>query len=269
MRRLQALIWDVDGTLAETERDGHRVAWNLAFEALGVPWRWSVARYGELLLITGGKERLLHDLASQPQAPRAKADQEALVARLHDLKNRHYAGIVAAGHIPLRPGVAALMADCRLADLPMAIATTTSRGNVNALMEAHFGPGWASGFAAVLCAEEAPLKKPDPQVYLMTLARLGLAADEVLAIEDSGPGLGAGCAAGLPVVVARSVYFEQLTAQGALAAGPGLNDRAGWTGPVNEPPSDPPGPAGERVDLELLSRWHAAQRQASAQRLGR
>ena len=257
MPRLQALIWDVDGTLAETERDGHRVAWNTAFETLGVPWRWSVARYGELLSITGGRERLLHDMASQQHAPVQGADRLTLASKLHALKNQCYGKIVASGRIPLRPGVAALMADCRLAELPMAIATTTSRGNVDALMEAHFGTGWEAGFATVLCAEEAPVKKPDPQVYLMALDRLGLAADEVLAIEDSSPGVGACRAAGVPVVVARSVYFSQFDATGALAVGAGLNDRGTWTGPLGSQGQLPGELAGERVDLELLCRWHA------------
>src|SRR5262249_30992666 len=80
---LRALIWDVDGTLAETERDGHRVAFNDAFAAANLPWRWSVERYGELLAISGGYERLLHDIAQRNDAPRAAAEREALARELH------------------------------------------------------------------------------------------------------------------------------------------------------------------------------------------
>ncbi len=246
---MKALIWDVDGTLAETERDGHRVAFNEAFEALGVPWRWSEARYGELLRVTGGYERLLHDMGAQRAAPAAPAEREALARELHAVKNRRYAEAVAQGGIPLRPGVIALMDDCSAAGLPMAIATTTGRANVEALLAAQLGAQWASRFACVLGAEDAPQKKPDPQVYLMALERLGLAGPEVVAIEDSSPGLRACAAAAVPVVVTRSIYFADLPAEGALAAGPGLEDGAGWT---------PEAVPGRRIDLAQLRRWHAA-----------
>lgn len=256
MSRLQALIWDVDGTLAETERDGHRVAFNTAFEALGVPWRWDEARYGELLAVTGGRERLLHDMENQPHAPAEATAREDLARRLHRLKNEHYASIVAAGHIPLRPGVADLMADCREAGLPMAIATTTSRSNVEALLGAHLGPQWRADFAAVVCAEDAPLKKPDPQAYLLVLQQLGLRADEVLAIEDSAPGVAACGAAGVPVVVTRSVYFARADVAGALAVGPGLDQASAWL------PQAAGGANPGRVGLGQLRAWFEAARPA-------
>ncbi|GAP36841.1 HAD-IA family hydrolase [Piscinibacter sakaiensis] len=248
---MQALIWDVDGTLAETERDGHRLAFNEAFQALGLPWRWDERRYGELLAVTGGRERLLHDMATRPDAPADPDARRALAARLHALKNERYAAIVAAGGIPLRPGVAELLDEARRAGLPMAIATTTSRSNVEALLGAHLGPGWAAGFAAVVCAEDAPRKKPDPQAYLQALAGLGCAPAEALALEDAWPGIRAAVAAGVPVAVTRSVYFADGPVDGALAVGPGLGAGAGWRGPGR-----PPG-AG-RIGLAQLRRWHAA-----------
>ena len=253
---LKALVWDVDGTLAETERDGHRVAFNGAFEALGVPWRWDEVRYGQLLHVTGGRERLLHDMASQPAAPVGTAQREDLAGRLHRLKNTLYARIVADGQIALRPGVAELMADCHAAGVPMAIATTTSRSNVEALLVAHLGPHWESGFGAVVCAEDAPRKKPDPQAYLEVLRRLGRSPSEVLALEDSSPGVQACRAAGVPVVVTRSVYFAQADTTGALAVGPGLGSVAGWhlgSGADAAGEREPPG----RVDLDRLRHWFA------------
>ena len=108
MTPLQALLWDVDGTLAESERDGHRVAFNLAFEACGVPWRWDEARYGELLRITGGRERLLHDMQTQSDAPTMAAERAALAAAIHQRKNQFYAELVRGGGIPLREGVVEL-----------------------------------------------------------------------------------------------------------------------------------------------------------------
>lgn len=253
MSTLQALIWDVDGTLAETERDGHRRAFNAAFADSGLAWQWDEARYIQLLAVTGGHERLLHAMHSQPGAPADPAERETLARRLHALKNQHYGTLIAAGQIPLRPGVASLMADCRLAGMPMAIATTTSRSNVDALLGAHFGPGWESGFAAVLCAEEAPRKKPHPLVYQLALERLGLPGAAVLAIEDSPAGLTACLAAQVPVVITRSICFAGFDARGALACGPGLNSRKGWQVAASADP-----PAGdERVDLDLLTGWHA------------
>ena len=225
---LKALIWDVDGTLAETERDGHRVAFNEAFKALGVPWRWSEARYGELLRVTGGFERLLHDMAAQADAPTSQQEREQLARRLHKAKNERYAQIVAAGSIALRGGVRELLDECTAASLPMAIATTTSRSNVDALLAAQLGTRWEQRFACVVCAEDAPSKKPDPQVYRIALQRLSLQADQVLAIEDSPAGVQACVSAGVPVIVTRSVYFADAPVPGACAFGPGLHSAEGW-----------------------------------------
>ena len=247
---LKALIWDVDGTLAETERDGHRVAFNAAFEALGVPWRWSEARYGELLRVTGGVERLLHDMATQLEAPDSAQEREQLARRLHKEKNERYAQIVAAGGIALRGGVRELLDECTAAGLPMAIATTTSRSNVDALLAAHLGSRWEERFACVVCAEDAPSKKPDPLAYWMVLQRLGLQAEQALAIEDSPAGVQACLSAQVPVIVTRSVYFADASTAGALAVGPGLHSAEGWQ----------PGATavGTRIDLPQLRCWHAA-----------
>jgi HAD superfamily hydrolase (TIGR01509 family) len=246
---LRALLWDVDGTLAETERDGHLPAFNRAFEALGLPWRWSDARYAELLAVAGGRERLLHDLQGQPQAPPAGAQRAALVERIHRLKNQYYAAIVAAGALSLRPGVAELFADCAAAGVPMAIATTTSAANVDALLGAHLGAGWRARFAAVVCAEQAPLKKPHPQVYLRALRELAVPAADALAIEDSPAGIAAARAAGIAVVVARSFYFAAIDSSAALSAGPTLGSARDW-----QPLA---GAAGaDRITLQDLVRWH-------------
>lgn len=213
---LRALIWDVDGTLAETERDGHRVAFNEAFEAQGLPWRWDVATYGELLRVAGGRERLLHDMAGRADAPPSLAERNDLADRLHRLKNSSYARLVAAGGIGLRPGVQRLIEACALAGMRQAIATTTSRGNVDALLDATLGRGWEDRFDAIVCAEDAPAKKPDPLVYRIALERLGVEACEVVAIEDSPNGLCAACAAGIATVVTQSEYFRDRAFAGVL-----------------------------------------------------
>lgn len=211
----RALIWDVDGTVAETERDGHRMAFNRAFEQLGLPWRWDVAHYGELLRVAGGRERLLHDMATRADAPAGAPQREALARELHRVKNVAYAELVAQGGITPRPGVLRLVDECRAAGVALAVATTTSRSNVEALFTRIWGAGWEGLFGAVVCAEDAPLKKPHPQAYLMALMRLGVAAREAFALEDSPAGLAAARAAGLACGVTRSAYFADAAFAGA------------------------------------------------------
>jgi HAD superfamily hydrolase (TIGR01509 family) len=212
---LRALIWDVDGTVAETERDGHLVAFNRAFESLALPWRWDDALYGRLLKVAGGRERLLYDMAGRNEAPAALAAREALASELHRRKNVHYANIVAQGGIAARPGVTRLMNECSQAGVLMAVATTTSRSNVVSLFASLFGADWQQRFAGVVCAEDAPVKKPDPQAYLLALQKLGVAAGEAFALEDSPNGLAAALAAGIACGVTRSVYFADADFGGA------------------------------------------------------
>jgi len=255
---LSAILWDVDGTLAETERDGHRVAFNQAFEALGVPWRWDEEHYGALLQVTGGRERLLYDMQHQPLAPQNAAEREALAGRLHSLKNDCYARIVAGGALPLRPGVRELMNDCARDGVRLGIVTTTSRVNVGALLAPHLGDDWESAFAVVVTAQESPRKKPDPQAYQLALERLRLPPTSVLGIEDSPAGVAAASAAGVPVLVTRSYYFARQPVPGALAAGPSLGSCAGW-----QPAIAGGNAAADRVTLGQIREWHA---QAMARR---
>ncbi|MFO1329074.1 MAG: HAD-IA family hydrolase [Rubrivivax sp.] len=245
---MKALLWDVDGTLAETERDGHRVAFNLAFAERGLPWTWSESHYGRLLSVTGGRERLLHDMATRADAPVPAAQREALAAELHARKNQLYAERVAAGAVQLRPGVAELIDEACSAGLQLAITTTTSRANVDALLTATLGRAWRSRFAAVLCGEDVARKKPDPEVYRRALQALALAPLDTLAIEDSPGGVAAARAAQVPVVVTRSAYFEHATLEDAIAIGPGLGSRRGWR------PALPDHGEG-RITLADLSRW--------------
>jgi HAD superfamily hydrolase (TIGR01509 family) len=248
--RLKAVLWDVDGTLAETERDGHLVAMNAAFAELDIPWRWDELRYGELLRVAGGFERLLFDMESQPLAPASMDERRVLAQRIHVLKNQRYKERVESGTLPLRPGVRELFDECEASGIRMAVVTTTSHGNVAALLGAHLGPQWRDRFAAVVCAEDAPVKKPDPQAYRLVLERLQLRAERVVAIEDSAMGLAAATAAGIPVVITRSRYFPDDPVPGALAAGPSLGTRAGWLPSLDGKPG--------RVGLADIRHWHAA-----------
>jgi len=259
MTELAALLWDVDGTLAESERDGHRVAFNLAFEACGVPWRWDEGRYGELLRITGGRERLLHDMQHQPDAPTMAAERAALAAAIHQRKNVFYAELVRSGGIPLREGVVELMQQCHARGVRMGIATTTSRINVDALMRQHLGERWADGFAVLVCGEDVQRKKPDPEVYVRALQGLGVGPLQAVAIEDSPGGVAAARAADIPVVVTLSAYFASATIEGAVAIGPGLHTRQGWRPDLGAAADDRRG-----VGLDDIASW-CAQRDTVSQ----
>ncbi len=248
----KAVLWDVDGTIAETERDGHRVAFNRAFEACGLPWRWDEALYGDLLHITGGCERLLHDMQTRPDAPVLPTARDALARTVHAKKNALYADLVGTGLIPLRGGVSKLMVQCHARGVRMGIATTTSRSNVDALMRWHLGASWAQQFSVIVCGEDVERKKPDPAAYVQTLQRLGIGPLEAVAIEDSPPGAAGARAAGIPVIVTRSAYFEQSPIEGALAAGPGLHTRRGWW-PALRTGADEREPVG----LDDIEAWRA------------
>ena len=156
----EALIFDVDGTLADTEKDGHRPAFNQAFADAGLDWHWSVEEYGRLLRITGGKERMRGYLSENPDKLNNIKDIDNIINSLHDAKNRFYGDIVRSGEIPLRPGVARLIHEARERDVKLAIATTTTRSNVVALLEATLGAESLSWFEVIATADEVPDKKP-------------------------------------------------------------------------------------------------------------
>ncbi len=212
---LRALIWDLDGTIAETEHDGHRVAFNLAFDEAGLSWHWDAVRYGELLHVIGGRERLLHFMRGCAEAPRTIAGREALAKALHMRKNVFYAELVGQGRIQTRPGVRRLMDECGAAGIAMAVATTTSTSNAHALFRSLLGEAWHKRFATVVCAEDALRKKPDPHAYQVALQRLGVAPREAFALEDSPNGLHAAMRAGLRCGVTRSAYFIDADFSGA------------------------------------------------------
>jgi HAD superfamily hydrolase (TIGR01509 family) len=258
MPPLKALLWDVDGTLAETERDGHRVAFNQAFRDSGLAWHWDEQRYGELLRVTGGRERLLHDMAQREDAPHlpiSPAEREALARQLHARKNARYAELVREGWLSLRPGVPRLMQQCRARGVQMAIVTTTSRANVEVLLHAQLGGGWQADFPVLVCAEDVARKKPDPEAYVRALQALQLDPGETVAVEDSPAGAAAARAARVPVVVTRSRYFSEAVFDGAIAVGAGLDDRASWQPALPVSPAMADGRSG--VDLDDIERWHA------------
>ncbi len=211
----KALLFDVDGTLADTERDGHRVAFNRAFAEAGLDWVWDVSLYGDLLAITGGKERIRHYVERYRPDFRAPGDFADLVVRLHAEKTRHYAALVAAAGLPLRPGVRRLLEEARRHGVRLAIATTTSPANVSALLRHALAPDAERWFDVIAAGDVVGEKKPAPDIYHYALERLGLAPAGCVAFEDSENGLHASLAAGLTTVVTVNEYTRKHDFRGA------------------------------------------------------
>ena len=237
MGALKALVFDVDGTLADTEL-AHLAAFNQAFVEEGLDWRWDVAGYTKLLEISGGKERMLH-YWKQVHPDVKDIDGGGLkdtIDRLHAMKTAAYENAVQSGDVQLRPGVLNLIQKAHQAGLRLGIATTTSPVNIAVLLRNAIGPDWKDLFAVIEDASTAPKKKPHPQVYSQTLARLGLSGTECLAFEDSSNGLRAAVSAGLPVIVTPNSFTSHHDFAGALQVLPDLSD----------------------ITIEQLRNWHTA-----------
>ena len=248
---LQAVIFDVDGTLADTEPEGHRVAFNRAFDEFGIDWYWSKELYGQLLGITGGKERIR--AYAQTHAPElyGRIDLDTWIARLHALKSEIYAAMMLAGRIPLRPGVARLMHELREAGIRLAIATTTTPSSLNALIMAHFGRDMTTLFDVIGAGDVVPHKKPAPDIYRWVLQQLELPASACLVIEDSTPGLAAATAAGLPTLVTVSAYTQHDRFDNATSVVSSLGDPGTPTQRLSGATLN-----GDQVSVEQLREWH-------------
>ncbi|HEY8908214.1 MAG TPA: HAD-IA family hydrolase [Rhodoferax sp.] len=221
---LQALIFDVDGTLADTE-SVHLAAFNHAFADMGMDWVWTSDMYTQLLEVSGGKERILH-YWRQVNPDIKELDAHALqdrIDRIHALKTAAYESAVNAGAVELRPGVLRLMDEALAAGLQLAIATTTSPVNIAALLRGAIGTDWRMNFTAIGDASTAPIKKPHPQVYLHMLEALQLPASQCLAIEDSSNGLRSATAAGIATVITTNAFTAHHDFTGALRVVPDLS----------------------------------------------
>jgi HAD superfamily hydrolase (TIGR01509 family) len=256
-----ALIFDCDGVLADTERDGHLPAFNQTFEDVGLSVRWSPEEYGEKLLIGGGKERMASLLTPEfVQAEGLPADpdgQRELLADWHKRKTDHYKRLVQSGALPGRPGIKRIVESATAAGWQLAVASTSAEESVRAVLEHVVGDRLAEGFL-VLAGDVVPAKKPAPDIYLLALDRLGVGGDDALVIEDSRNGLLAAVAAGLRCVVTVSGYTENEDHHEAVLVVSSLGDPDGEQTRIlaNRSPADP----GEFVTLDDLDACLAAPR---------
>ncbi|MGV2826767.1 HAD family hydrolase [Myxosarcina sp. GI1(2024)] len=213
MSQLQALIFDVDGTLADTERDGHRVAFNRAFAEAGLDWHWSIDLYGKLLAISGGKERIKFYL--QQEHPNFKPDENLadFIAKLHQIKSKYYQQLLASGKISFRTGITRLITAARAKLIRLAIATTSSLKNTMALLQ-HLNSDW---FELIAAGDIVPHKKPAPDIYNYVLEQMNLSPQNCLVFEDSQHGLQAASAAEIKTIVTVNDYTkDQDFSQAAL-----------------------------------------------------
>lgn len=220
---IAALIFDFDGTIADTE-EAHRQAFNAAFLEHSLFWNWSQSRYGELLGVSGGKERILAYVDDLAASPEEKARLAGIAPLIHRTKTRIFAELVESGGVPLRPGIARLMREARAAGVRLAIASTTTATNVEALLAATLTAEARGWFDVIACGDIVPAKKPAPDIYRLALASLGLPPESCVAFEDSAKGLAAARAAGLCTVVTPTVWTAGDDFAGAAAVLPSLGD---------------------------------------------
>jgi HAD superfamily hydrolase (TIGR01509 family) len=243
---LKALIFDVDGTLADTE-EAHRCAFNESFAEHGLDWNWTKPLYAELLLTTGGKERIAAYVNTLNLPVERRAQILAQIPALHAAKTQRYMQIVQAGGIPLRDGVERLLGEARASGVALGIATTTSLQNIVALLAKTLGPDALGWFQAVSAGDDVPRKKPAPDVYLDALRKLGLSPCECVALEDSANGLRAAKAAGLFTIVTPSYWTSGEDFSAADLVLPSL-------GPCARPLAHRPGmlPGGMELRIEEI-----------------
>ncbi|MEE9333551.1 MAG: HAD-IA family hydrolase [Granulosicoccaceae bacterium] len=253
MSSLKAIIFDVDGTLADTERHGHRVAFNRAFHEFDVPWDWDENMYAQLLAITGGKERIRHYVEHYVAGEEIPTDLTLFTKSVHARKTEIYVDMACRGQILLRPGVERLISDIKDADVRIAIATTTTLANVIALFTATLGLEALDWFEVIGAGDMVDKKKPAPDIYHYVLDKLGLPAHSCMAIEDSANGLQSSLAANLCTVITANAYTRDDNFKGAALVVDGI-------GTPESPFACLQGNAygAERVGLPLLSKLLAA-----------
>ncbi len=253
MATLQALLFDVDGTLADTERDGHRPAFNMAFEAAGLDWNWDESLYAELLAVTGGKERIRYYLEKFNTDFIKPDDFDGFVKGLHESKTEFYKELMAEGKIPLRSGVERLIAEARAEGMRMAVVTTTTPANVTALLVNTLGADSEGWFEVIAAGDIVPAKKPAPDIYIWALEQMNLTADDAIAFEDSFNGFKSSQGANLKTIITINEYTKEDDFTSAELI---LNQMGEVSDPFTVLEGDAQGHT--YLDLALVKKIHAA-----------
>jgi HAD superfamily hydrolase (TIGR01509 family) len=220
---IAAIIFDFDGTIADTE-EAHRQAFNAAFLEHSLFWNWGAQQYGKLLAVSGGKERILAYIDGLAATPAEKARLAGIAPLVHRTKTRIFAELVESGGVPLRPGVARLLREARDNGVRLAIASTTTATNVEALLAATMRADVRGWFDVIACGDIVQAKKPAPDIYHLALASLRVPAEVCVAIEDSAKGLAAARGAGIRTVITSTFWTAADDFQGAAAVLPNLGD---------------------------------------------
>ena len=207
MSKIKAVFFDQDGVIIDTERDGHRVSFNMTFKEFGFTDEWDIEYYHELLQVGGGKERMKkHWQTKGFSKPLTEAEIDVLVKDMHKRKTALFVELIETGKLPLRPGIHRFMKEAMDAGLKLAICTTSNEQAAKAITE---GPLADIKFEVVLAGDVVEKKKPDPAIYNLALSKLGLNPDEVIVVEDSKNGLAAAKSAGANVIVTTNHYTEK------------------------------------------------------------
>ncbi|CAL8972814.1 Protein CbbY [Tessaracoccus sp. O5.2] len=223
---MTALIFDCDGVLADTERDGHLPAFNQTFREFGLPITWSQERYGELLEIGGGKERMASEITPEFAAEHGRAGEEAraeLIGQLHKRKSALFQERARAGELPARPGIHRIITEALAEGWTVAVASTSAEPSVRAVLE-HAVGAEAAAKCHVFAGDIVAHKKPAPDIYLKVLNDLALDPADCLVVEDSGIGCASALAAGLTTLVTISTYTHSDDFTGAVRVVEHLGD---------------------------------------------
>ena len=251
MKKLKALLFDVDGTLADTE-DAHLAAFNHAFADAGLNWFWSEELYHDLLVVTGGRERIKYYIEQYDPVFERPDDLDGFCKSLHQDKTNYFIHLLDEGGISLRPGVKRLIEEARADGMRLAITTTTSLANVEALLVNALDPEAMSWFEVVGAGDMVPVKKPAPDIYLYVLNKLGLSSDECIALEDSENGIRSSIGAGLKTIITMNKFTRGHDYSGAAIV---LDNM----GEPDQPFTVLEGDAGNSgyLDMALVKRLHS------------
>jgi HAD superfamily hydrolase (TIGR01509 family) len=257
VKELKALLFDVDGTLADTEKDGHLEAFNRAFEDAGLDWSWSVELYGKLLAVTGGKERIKYYLDNflpgENREFERPDDPDGFIKDLHAAKTNYFVNLMSEGAVPLRAGVKRLINEARADGLRLAVATTTTPANVEALLVNALDPDAMSWFEVIAAGNMVPAKKPAADIYFYAMDKLALSPDECIAFEDSENGIRSSQGANLKTIITVNDYTHDHDFTGAAIV---LDNM----GEPDKPFTVIAGDAGDStcLDMALVKRLHAS-----------